>query len=124
MFDDHSPIYRQIADQIRADVVTGALAPGDQVMSTNQYASFHRINPATAARAFQLLAEEGVLEKRRGLGMFVAVGAPERLRADRRARFVDDVVTPVVVEARRLGIPVAEVIAAVRNHPLYHEVTR
>lgn len=124
MFDDGRPIYRQIAEQIRADIVTGALAPGDQVMSTNQYAAFHRINPATAAKAFQELVDDGVLEKHRGVGMFVTAGADERLRAERRARFVDDLLTPVIVEARRLGMSVDVVSDAVRTHPLFTEETR
>ena len=114
MFDDRSPIYRQIADQIRRDIVSGALGPDEQVMSTNQYAAFHRINPATAAKAFQQLVDEGLLYKRRGIGMFVAPDAREQLTAQRRAAFVDEMVRPVVVEARRLGIPVDDVVAAVR----------
>ena len=121
MFDDRSPIYRQIADQIRDDVVTGALPESGQVMSTNQYAAFHRINPATAAKAFQELVEEGVLEKRRGIGMFVTAGARAQLTDDRRARFEADVLTPVVLEARRLGLSAGEVAAAVRRHPLFQE---
>jgi DNA-binding transcriptional regulator YhcF (GntR family) len=115
VFDDSSPIYRQIADQIREDVITGALGADDQVMSTNQYASFHRINPATAAKAFQQLVDEGVLYKRRGIGMFVAADAPERLRAERRSRFFDDVLAPALAEAERLGIPLDEVVEAVHT---------
>jgi len=116
VFDERSPIYRQIADQIRQDIVTGALGPDEQVMSTNQYAAFHRINPATAAKAFQQLVDEGLLYKRRGIGMFVAPGAPEQLRAERRARFVDDVLVPVAAEAERLGIPIDDVVDALRAH--------
>lgn len=115
MFDSRSPIYQQIADQIRQDIVSGALRPGEQAMSTNQYASFHRINPATAAKAFQELVDEGLLEKRRGIGMFVTAGADDRLRADRRARFVDEVVVPAVAEAQRLGISTSELIDAIRT---------
>jgi GntR family transcriptional regulator len=116
VFEDGSPIYRQIADRIRDDIVTGALGPDDRVMSTNQYAAFHRINPATAAKAFQRLVDEGVLYKKRGIGMFVAPGARERLRAERRARFFDEVLDPVIAEAERLDIPLDEVAEAIRRH--------
>jgi GntR family transcriptional regulator len=114
MFDDRSPIYRQIAEQIRRDVITGALADDDQVMSTNQYATYHRINPATAAKAFQALVDEGLLYKRRGVGMFVAPGAAARLRAEHRAGFVERVVRPLVDEARYLGLALDEIVDAVR----------
>lgn len=109
-FEDGSPIYRQIADQLKASILSSALGPDEQVMSTNQYAAFYRINPATAAKAFQQLADEGLLYKRRGLGMFVAADAHERLRAQHRERFVADVLEPLVAEARVIGIPLAEVV--------------
>ena len=110
MFDDRSPIYRQIADQIKEDVVRGVLADDAQVMSTNQYAASFRINPATAAKAFQELIDEGVLYKQRGVGMFVQPGAREKLLADRRKRFFEDVVDPVAEQATVLGIPMEDVV--------------
>ena len=79
MFDGRDPIYLQIADQIRDDVVSGALAEEEQVMSTTQYATTYRINPATAAKAFTQLVDDGVVYKRRGVGIFVAPGARARL---------------------------------------------
>ena len=115
MFDDGSPIYRQIAERIRAEVLAGTLAADDQVMSTTQYAAHFRINPATAARAFQELVDEGVLYKRRGIGMFVSPDAPERLRAEHRGRFFDDVVDPMVVQAATIGIPLDDVIDHIRH---------
>ena len=111
MFDDRSPIYRQIADQIKTDVLNGTLKGDEQVMSTNQYAAFYRINPATAAKAFQQLVDEGVVYKKRGIGMFVSPDARERLRAQRRASFFTDVVDPVVTQARVVGVPLTDVIA-------------
>jgi DNA-binding transcriptional regulator YhcF (GntR family) len=117
-FDDRSPIYRQIAGQLRDEILSGALDDDEQVMSTNQYAAFHRINPATVAKAFQQLVDDGLLYKKRGLGMFVSAGAGERLRAERRARFFDDVVAPVLAEAERLAIPIDEVIEAIRTRAL------
>jgi GntR family transcriptional regulator len=110
VFDDRSPIYQQIAARLKEDILSGALREGEQVMSTNQYAAFYRINPATAAKGFHLLIEEGVLHKRRGLGMFVNASARERLRAQRRERFFTDVVDPMTAQARLLGIPLTEVI--------------
>ncbi len=117
MFDGRDPIYRQIADQIRQDVVAGDLLEDEQVMSTTQYASTFRINPATAAKAFAELVDEGVLYKKRGLGMFVAPGARGRLLEQRRKRFFDEVLNPVLEEARRIGIPVEQLIEHLRHVP-------
>ena len=116
MFDDRTPIYRQIAEQIRGQVLDGTLEEGQQVMSTTQYASFYRINPATAAKGFQELVDEEILVKRRGIGMFVAPGARERLRAGRRDRFFDEVVESMIAEARAIGVPLASVIAHIEAH--------
>lgn len=115
MFDDRSPIYRQIADRIRHDVLSGTLKPEEQVMSTTQYAEFYRINPATAAKAFQQLVDEDVIYKRRGVGMFVRPDAPERLQGEYRQRFFADVVDPVVEQARTIGIPIADVIKRIQQ---------
>ncbi|HEV2893818.1 MAG TPA: GntR family transcriptional regulator [Actinomycetota bacterium] len=115
MFDDRSPIYRQIADQVKADVVSGTLGGDEQVMSTNQYAAYYRINPATVAKAFQQLVDEQVLYKKRGIGMFVTPTAPDALRARRRERFFSDVVDPMVAEAKAVGIPIDEVVARIQQ---------
>ena len=110
MFDDRSPIYLQIAEQIKNDIVSGALAEDEQVMSTNQYAAFYQINPATAAKGFAQLVDEGVLYKKRGIGMFVSPDARERLRRERRKRFFTDVVDPMLAEAERIGVEVDEIV--------------
>ena len=115
MFDDRSPIYRQIADRIKADVLSGALEADQQVMSTNQYAAFYRINPATAAKAFQQLVDEDVLYKRRGIGMFVSPTARDELRAQGRETFFGQVVDPMVAEARSIGIPLSDVIKRIEQ---------
>src|SRR5690606_14758120 len=115
MFDDRSPIYRQIAERIEADVLTGELGPDEQIMSTNQYAAFYRINPATAAKGFAQLVDEGILYKRRGIGMFVSPDAREKLLGQRRERFFAEVVDPMVREARVLGIPLRDVVARIHQ---------
>ena len=115
MFDDRSPIYRQIADRIKADVLSGALDGDEQVMSTNQYAAFYRINPATVAKAFQQLVDEDVLYKKRGIGMFVSPDARARLRNQRRERFFADVVDPMLAEARMVGVGVDEIVTYLKD---------
>lgn len=120
MFDERSPIYVQIAEQIKNDIVNGILLEDEQVMSTNQYAAFYRINPATAAKAFQQLVDDGVLYKRRGIGMFVSRTAREELRSARRDRFFADVVDPMIAAAQAIGVPLDEVVRRVessRRHP-------
>lgn len=117
MFDGPEPIYVQIADQVRAQILTGDLPEGGQVMSTTQYATTFRINPATAAKAFAILVDEKLLEKRRGLGMFVTDGARERLGAARRAAYLDEVFLPAVRQADVLGIDRSELIAALDAMP-------
>ncbi|MFF5080856.1 GntR family transcriptional regulator [Actinoplanes sp. NPDC000266] len=110
MFHDRSPIYLQIAEGIKNDILSGGLEEDQQVMSTNQYAAFYRINPATAAKGFAQLVDEGVLYKRRGIGMFVSPDARARLRAERRERFFAEVVAPMLDEAKRIGISVDEIV--------------
>ena len=78
--DEGTPLFVQIAEQLADDIVDGVLAEGAQAPSTNELAAFYRINPATAAKGINMLVDEAVLEKRRGIGMFVAAGAREQLR--------------------------------------------
>ena len=117
MFDDRSPIYLQIANGIKDEVLSGALKEDEQIMSTNQYAAFYQINPATAAKGFAQLVDEGVLYKKRGIGMFVSPDARARLRGQRRERFFTDVVDPMLAEARMLGVGVDEIVAYLKEGP-------
>ncbi|WP_346769352.1 GntR family transcriptional regulator [Planctomonas sp. JC2975] len=104
MIDEGKPIFQQIAEQIENDIISGALPEESQVPSTNEFASFHRINPATAGKGVGLLVDTGVLYKKRGIGMFVAAGARERLLAARRESFRTDYIAPLLAEAKNLGI--------------------
>ena len=101
--DESRPIFVQIAELVEADIVSGALPEGAQAPSINEFAAFHRINPATALKGVSLLVDAGVLEKRRGIGMFVVEGARGRVLARRRATFEADYVAPLA-EAAALGI--------------------
>lgn len=116
MFSDQTPIYRQIADQIRQDILTGRLEEEEKVMSTNQYAAFYRINPATAQKAFQSLVEEGILYKQRGIGMFVSPGAREQLQNKHRESFFKDVLLPMLEQARAIGITDEELIGYITDN--------
>lgn len=104
--DDSRPIFIQIAEQIENDIISGALPENSQVPSTNEYASFHRINPATAGKGVNVLVDAGILFKKRGIGMFVAKGARNRIIAERRSTFLTEFVQPLLGEAHNLGITV------------------
>jgi DNA-binding transcriptional regulator YhcF (GntR family) len=106
--EDGGPIFRQIATQIEDAVVDGSLPEESQAPSSNELAAFHRINPATAAKGLNQLVTDGVLYKRRGVGMFVATGAREQLLKRRRSEFADQYLRPLMTEATKLGISTRE----------------
>ena len=103
MATDAEPLFVQIASFVADLIVDGTLKPGDQAPSTNQLAQFHEINPATARKGLALLVDDHVLEKRRGLGMFVTDGARDRILAKRREDFAGDYIAPLIDEALHLG---------------------
>jgi GntR family transcriptional regulator len=113
--DEGTPLFGQVAERLAAEIADGGLAEGERVPSTNELAAYYRINPATAAKGINLLADDGLLEKRRGIGMFVAAGARQRLLAQRRDHFVERYVRPLLTEATRLGIGSGELIAAIEE---------
>jgi GntR family transcriptional regulator len=115
VLDDGVPLFSQIADRLADEIADGVLAEGQRIPSSNELAAFHRINPATAAKGINVLADEGLLEKRRGIGMFVAAGAQERLLGVRRQRFVERYVEPMVGEAERLGIDSEALVTLIRE---------
>ena len=107
--DDGGPLFLQIAEQIEGSIVDGTLPEETQVPSTNELAAFHRINPATAAKGVNQLVADGVLYKRRGIGMFVATGARTQLLERRREDFARQYVAPLIAEARKLGMDAEEI---------------
>ncbi|GAA2271061.1 MULTISPECIES: GntR family transcriptional regulator [Kitasatospora] len=121
--DGDGPIFAQIAAELANQIADGTVGEGERVASTNEIAAFYRVNPATAARSLTVLAEQGLVEKRRGVGMFVAKGARERLVHERRRRFADRYLRPLVVEAARLGIGLDELLGLVREELTSTEVT-
>ena len=113
--DEGTPLFGQVAERLAAEIADGGLAEGARVPSTNELAAFYRINPATAAKGINVLADDGLLEKRRGIGMFVATGARQRLLARRRAEFTQRYVDPLLSEAARLGIDTNELFALIKE---------
>jgi len=107
-FDTDKPIYLQIAESIEDDILQEIVAEEAQVASTNQMAAMYRINPATAAKGLNMLVSEGILYKRRGIGMFVATGAVEKIRLKRKTAFYDKYVIPLLNEAVHLDISTEE----------------
>lgn len=106
---DGTPLFVQIAEHLENAIVDGSLLEEAQAPSSNELSAFHRINPATAAKGLNQLVADGVLYKKRGVGMFVAEGARERLLKRRRTEFADQYVQPLLREAHKLGISTAEV---------------
>jgi DNA-binding transcriptional regulator YhcF (GntR family) len=115
--DDSRPIFQQIAEQIENDIISGALPEESQVPSTNEFAAYLRINPATAGKGVNLLVDSGVLYKKRGIGMFVAAGARARIVAERRDHFRQQFLTPLLAEAAKLGIDRDQLASMLRDDP-------
>ena len=115
LFNDQTSLYLQIAEMIETDILRGVYRAEEQAPSTNALAKSLNINPATAAKGLNLLVSEGILYKKRGLGMFVSPGAAETIRAKRRAAFYDGFVKPLVKEGRSLGLEAEELIDMVEN---------
>lgn len=111
---DPRPIYQQIAAEIRDQIAAGALAPGNRVPSTNELSTHYSVNPTTSAKALALLVEEGLVEKRRGLGMFVLPGAADTVLGQRRNEFAARFIAPLLDEARALSIPTDDIIRLLR----------
>lgn len=109
MKDDGRPLFQQIAEQIENAIIDGSLPEETQAPSTNELAAFHRINPATAAKGINQLVADGVLYKRRGIGMFVAQGARARLLERRREDFARQYLAPLMAEASKLGISAEQI---------------
>ena len=115
--DDSRPIFTQIAEAIENDILSGVLPEEGQVPSTNEFAAFYRINPATAGKGVNLLVDDGILYKKRGIGMFVATGSRQRLATKRRDEFGAEYIGPLVAEAAKLGISRDQLVVMIQDAP-------
>lgn len=114
--DDSRPIFLQIAEQIENDIISGALPEETQVPSTNELAAYLRINPATAGKGINLLVDAGILYKKRGIGMFVSAGARGLLVGQRRERFREQFLVPLLAEAAKLDISADQLATMIQAH--------
>jgi GntR family transcriptional regulator len=115
VLDEGAPIFSQIAERLVAEIADGTLAEGERAPSTTELSTFYRINPATAAKGINVLIDDELLEKRRGIGMFVAPGARERLLNQRRHDFAKRYIDPMVIEATRLEIGEDALVTLIRE---------
>lgn len=106
-------IYIQIKEMIENDILRNILLEEERVPSTNELAKLYAINPATAAKGVNLLVDEGILYKKRGIGMFVATGAKRQIVEKRKKDFYDDYVKSLLAEAGSLGITKKELITMI-----------
>ncbi|MFD2365688.1 GntR family transcriptional regulator [Pseudoduganella sp. GCM10020061] len=103
-WNDNLPIYLQVKERVVGMMLDGILKAGDALPSVRQVAAEYQLNPITVSRAYQELVDDNLVEKRRGIGMYVTEGASEKLLASERERFVRDEWPAMVERIRRLGL--------------------
>ena len=113
--DQEKPIFIQIAEGIEDGILTGAFPEESQIPSITEFSVNYKINPATALKGINLLVDEEIVFKKRGVGMFVAKGAVSKLQKKRQNQFYDNCVSRLVEEAKRLGITSDEIIAMIER---------
>lgn len=114
ILNQEKSIYLQISEMIENDILRDVLLEDEKVPSTNELARFFKINPATAAKGVNLLVDENILYKKRGIGMFVSKGAKEVVKKKRKDRFYESFVKTLLEEASGLGISREELIEMIR----------
>lgn len=108
-------IYIQISEMIETDILRGILVEEERVPSTNELAQIYTINPATAAKGVNILVDEGILYKKRGIGMFVSEGAKKKILEKRKGLFYENYVKGLIEEAKSLGISREELIKMIKE---------
>ena len=111
-----TPIYIQIAEMIENEILDGNLIEHDRVYSTNEMAKFFTINPATARKGLNILTQEGIIYKKRGLGMFISPEAHDVIMNKRKETFLTNHLNNVLIEANKLGITKDELIELIKSY--------
>ena len=115
-WNDREPIYRQIRDRVVAMILDGVLKEGDSLPSVRTVAAEYRVNPLTVLKAYQELADTGLVEARRGLGMFINAGAHDLLMAGEREKFLTDEWPRVHANILRLGLSPEELLGSSKRN--------
>ena len=110
-FNSERPIYLQIASELEDAVFTGAYPEETQIPSTTELSVTLKINPATVLKGMNILVDEHIIYKKRGLGMFVSTGAVEIIRTKRQKNFYDNFILPLLSEAEKLGLEEKDIIS-------------
>ncbi len=114
-WNEDQPIYRQLRDRVVAMILEGVLGDGDALPSVRNVAAEYRLNPLTVLKGYQELVDEGLVEKKRGRGMFINDGARKQLLKDERRRFIDKEWPKIVETIHRLGLNEAELLGSARK---------
>ena len=109
-FNSEVPIYLQLAQAVEDNIIKGIFKEESQIPSTTEVSINYKINPATVAKGFNILVDDGIIYKKRGIGMFVCEGAKERLIQKRKKSFYENYVESLIAEAKKLGIGIDEII--------------
>ena len=115
VLDESLPIFQQIAQIIRNNIIEGILMEGERVPSENELSSFYNINRATVRKGLQTLADEEIIYKKRGIGMFVVEGAKEKLLNERKKQYKKEYILPLLEEGNRLGMSIDKVIELIKE---------
>ena len=110
-WNEDLPIYRQLRDRVVAMILEGVLTDGDALPSVRNVAAEYRLNPLTVLKGYQELVDEGLVEKKRGRGMFVTAGAQQQLLKDERSRFIEKEWPRVAATIQRLGLSASDLLA-------------
>jgi GntR family transcriptional regulator len=115
-FNDSQPIYRQLRDRVVAMILDGVLKEGDPLPSVRTVAADYRVNPLTVLKGYQQLVDEGLVETRRGLGMFINEGARRLLMQGERQKFLNEEWPRIYANIQRLGLQAEELLKAGNHH--------
>lgn len=114
-FDEKQPIFQQVACIIEDDILNGTFRVDEQILSVAQFSQLFQINPATVVKGIGLLVHEGILYKKRGLGMYVATDAKQKIQMKRRDRFYKELLSNLLNEADKLGLTTEDIITMIKQ---------